>query len=80
MTNKENIRQQKYKSFHYATDEEQKRLHRHFLDSLEQEHINTRTTKLLFPIVILAGGDTNYQNKYMEFEKKRTLPFGLIRT
>lgn len=31
MTNKENIRQQKIqRSFHYATDEEQKRLHRHF--------------------------------------------------
>ena len=53
MTNKENIRQQKYKKVSITQPMRNKKIASSFLDSLEQEHINTRTTKLLFPIVIL---------------------------
>lgn len=60
MTNKENIRQQKHKEVSITQLMRNKKDCIVILDSLEQEHINTRTTKLLFPIVILAGGDTNY--------------------
>mgnify|MGYP001704455093 FL=1 len=71
MTNKENIRQQKIqRSFHYATDEEQKKIASSFWILWNKNISIPELLSCCFPSLFSPEEIQIIQNKYMEFEKK----------
>lgn len=81
MTNKENIRQQKtQRSFHYATDEEQKKIASSFWILWNKNISIPELLSCCFPSLFSPEEIQIIQNKYMEFEKKEDFTIGLIRT